>query len=104
MYASHTYLGQLRTEEKIGPKGWGSLHRAYALAVLIIGGIASYQLRDVNLAVVAAILTSTWALIFQLIATTKLVNKSLMMIHAEQERQASNSRGLVRAPSPVLVQ
>jgi|SRR5690242_13552823 hypothetical protein len=104
MYASPTYLDQIRAADKLGPKGWGSLHRTYALAVLVIGGIASYQLRDVNLAVAAAILASTWALIFQLIATTKLINKSLMMINAEQERQASASRAPATARTPVMVQ
>lgn len=103
MYASHTYLDQLRTVENVGPKGWGSLHRAYALGVLVTGGIASYQLRDLNLAVAAAIIVSAWALIFQLIATTKLINKTLMMIYTAQERQANGSRAPVPARSSVLV-
>jgi hypothetical protein len=101
MYASHTYFDQLRTTEKIGPKGWGSLHRAYALGVLAVGGVASYHLRDINLAVASAILVSTWALIFQLIATTKLVHRSLMMIHASQERKvlAGFSEGRLTRPA-----
>ncbi len=102
MYASYTYVDQLRTGEKVGPKGWGSLHRAYALGVLVMGGIASYQLRDLNLAVAAAIIVSTWVLIFQLIATTKLINKTLMMIYTAQERQASGSRAPVTARTSVL--
>jgi hypothetical protein len=87
MYASHTYFDQLRATEKIGPKGWGSLHRAYALGVLVSDGVASYHLRDINLAVASAILVSTWALIFQLIATTKVIHKSLLMMQASQERR-----------------
>ncbi len=89
MYASHTYLNHMQSAGKIGnrdARSWGSIHRAYALGVLAVGGVASYKLKDINLAIAAAILVSTWALIFQLIATTKLIHKSLMMIHASQER------------------
>jgi hypothetical protein len=53
--------------------------------VLAVGGAASYQLREMDIAVAAAILAATWSIVFQFIATTKLIHGSLMMIHASQE-------------------
>jgi len=91
MYLSQTYLDHMQMAEKSsapGSRGWGSIHRAYALAVLAVGGVASYQVKDMNLAIAVAVLVATWAIIFQLIATTKLLHRSLMMIHASQERRA----------------
>jgi hypothetical protein len=88
MNSSHAYWEHKRTIERAtarDSKNWGSIHRAYALVVLAVGGVAIYQVRDMNLAVAAAILVATWSIVFQLIATTKLIHKSLMMIHASQE-------------------
>jgi hypothetical protein len=91
MYSSQVYLDRSPATESISShdsKIWGSVHRAYAIAILAIGGIASYQLKELQLAVASAILVATWALIFQLIATTKLLHRSLMAIYAAQERRA----------------
>jgi hypothetical protein len=88
MNSSHTYLDHKRTIEQVNArdsKSWGSVHRAYALVVLAIGGVAAYQAKEMDLAIAVAILVATWSLVFQLIATTKLLHKSLTMIHVSQE-------------------
>lgn len=91
MHSSQTYLDHVQTTEKVSArdsKSWGFIHRGYALVVLAVGGIASYQVREINLAVAVAVLVATWSIVFQLIATTKLIHRSLMMIHASQEWRA----------------
>jgi choline-glycine betaine transporter len=91
MHSSQTYLDHTETTERTSARDskiWGSVHRAYAIVILAVGGVASYQANDINLAVAVAILVATWSIIFQLIATTKLIHRSLMLIHASQERKA----------------
>jgi hypothetical protein len=94
MYPSQAYLDHAQATERTSAhdsKIWGSVHRAYAIVILAVGGIASYELKELDLAVAAAVLVATWSIIFQLIATTKLIHRSLMMIHATQERKSSGA-------------
>lgn len=104
MRPSQGYIDRISTTEKINSSDsriWGSIHRTYALVMLVAGGIGSYQAKDIGLATAVAILAAAWAIVFQLIATTKLVHRALMMIHASQERKvlAGISEGRLTRPA-----